>query len=87
MKLEDVEQTADIHRPATEADDGVAIRTAPDHGVVYKTVPEVAARYRTSPSTVYGWLHKGVAPPSIRVGKRRLFALSDLVAWDAEHAS
>lgn len=57
--------------------------SAPDQ---YLTVEEVAKRYRTSPSTVHGWLYKGTAPPSIRIGKRRLFALADLVAWEHEHA-
>ena len=52
----------------------------------YLTVEEVAARYRTSPSTVHAWIYKRTAPPSIRVGKRRLFALRDLVAWEAERA-
>lgn len=52
----------------------------------YLTVREVAERYRTTESTVHGWVYKRTAPPSIRVGKRRLFALSDLLAWEADLA-
>lgn len=50
---------------------------------LYATVEEVAERYRTTPSTVYGWIHKGTAPPSIRVGKRRLFDVDELASWEA----
>ena len=50
------------------------------------TVEELAARERTTPATVYQWLHKGAAPRSIKVGRRRLFRLSDVIAWEDAHA-
>lgn len=46
------------------------------------TVEELAERERTSPATVYGWIHKRTAPRSMKVGRRRLFRLSDVVAWE-----
>ena len=52
----------------------------------YLTTKEVAERYRTTESTVHGWQYKRTGPPSIRIGKRRLYRLSDLVTWEAEHA-
>lgn len=53
----------------------------------YLTVEEVAERYRTSPATVHKWVHHGNAPRSVRLGKRRLFALRDLIAWENSHAT
>jgi predicted DNA-binding transcriptional regulator AlpA len=60
------------------------------------TVPEtdphldvagLSARYPgTTKATVHTWLHKGTAPPSLKIGKRRFFRLSDVLAWEAEHA-
>jgi DNA-binding transcriptional MerR regulator len=50
----------------------------------YLTTEEVAARYRTSTSTVHAWAYKRTGPPSMRVGKRRLYRLTDLIAWEAE---
>lgn len=49
-------------------------------------VPGLAARYPgTTEATVHTWLYKGTAPPSYKIGKRRLFKLSDVLAWEAEH--
>lgn len=50
----------------------------------YLTTEEVAARYRTSPATIHGWTSKRSGPPSIRVGKRRLYRMGDLLRWEAE---
>lgn len=51
------------------------------------TVEELAERYRTAPATVHGWVYKGTAPRSVRVGRRRLFPLADVLAWEEQHAS
>lgn len=53
----------------------------------YLTTEEVAERYRTSTSTVHSWRYKRSGPPSIRVGKRRLYKLADLVAWEQDRAT
>lgn len=49
------------------------------------TVEEVADRCRTSPATVRYWRHVRKGPPSIKVGRRRLFPADALEAWLAEH--
>lgn len=50
------------------------------------TVEELARRERTSESTVHGWVHKGTAPRSMRIGRRRLFKLEDVIAWENANA-
>jgi DNA-binding transcriptional MerR regulator len=52
----------------------------------YLTTEEVADRYRTSTSTVHAWHYKRTGPPSVRIGKRRLYRLADLVAWEESRA-
>ena len=42
---------------------------------------EVAALARTSPSTVRWWVHNDTGPKSFKVGRRRLYARSDVEAW------
>lgn len=49
--------------------------------LTFLTTEEVAEALRTSPSTVRYWHHAGKGPPSIRVGRRRLYRESDVVAW------
>lgn len=57
------------------------------HTDVYLDVKGLAARYPgVTPSTVHTWLYKGTAPQSIKLGKRRLFKLADVVAWEKQHA-
>jgi excisionase family DNA binding protein len=46
------------------------------------TVEELAERYKTTPKTVYGWLYKGTAPRSVKPGRRRLFRVDDVLAWE-----
>lgn len=56
------------------------------HTDIYLDVKGLAARYPgVTPSTVHTWLYKGTAPQSIKLGKRRLFKLSDVVAWEKQH--
>jgi hypothetical protein len=52
----------------------------------YLTTAEVAERYRTSPGTVRFWRHAGTGPPSIRAGRKVLYLLSGLLAWEREQA-
>lgn len=58
-----------------------APRSAP---VLFLTVEEVAQRYRTSPSTVRYWRQCQVGPRSVKIGRRVLFAIADLDAYDAQ---
>lgn len=46
------------------------------------TVEELAVREKTSPATVRYWVHTGTAPRSFRAGKRRLFPLPEVIAWE-----
>ena len=58
-----------------------------DDQAVYLDVRELAARYPgVTPSTVYAWLQKGSAPRSFKIGKRRLFKLEDVIAWENARA-
>lgn len=45
------------------------------------TTEEVAALTRTAVSTVRYWHHMGVGPKSFKVGRRRLYAKSEVMAW------
>jgi len=47
----------------------------------YNTTDEVAERCRTVPATVRYWYMNGTGPPSIKVGRRRLYPESGLLAW------
>lgn len=53
-------------------------------GAKYATIPEVADRYRTTEATIRYWRATGYGPKSIRVGRRVLFPLEDLEAFDAQ---
>jgi excisionase family DNA binding protein len=48
------------------------------------TTEEVADRFRTTPETVRYWRHSGKGPHSWKVGKRVLYALEDVEAWERE---
>jgi DNA-binding transcriptional MerR regulator len=48
----------------------------------YLTTDEVARLYRTSPGTVRYWRHIGYGPRGVKVGRRVLYAESDIRAWD-----
>ncbi len=44
--------------------------------------PEDVARYFDVPvSTIYGWRHKGVGPPGIRVGRHVRYRPTDVDEW------
>lgn len=48
----------------------------------YFTTAELAGLYRTSPSTVRYWRHTGYGPAGTKVGKRVLYAESEVRRWD-----
>jgi DNA-binding transcriptional MerR regulator len=52
----------------------------------YLTTAEVAKRYRTDPSTVRYWRMKGYGPKGVRCGKRVLYPLDAIEAFDRELA-
>ncbi|MFI9610357.1 helix-turn-helix domain-containing protein [Streptomyces sp. NPDC052023] len=60
----------------------IAVRNAAASG--YLTTDEVAQRYRTAPSTVRYWKHIGYIPGAIKRGRRTLYSVAVLDAWDAE---
>ncbi len=49
----------------------------------YLTTAELAAKYRTSPETVRFWRHIGKGPRSFKAGRRVLYDVADVAAWDA----
>lgn len=49
----------------------------------YMTTNEVAARFRTSPETVRWWRFTGTGPASIKPGKRVLYAIEAVEAFEA----
>lgn len=59
--------------------------TNDDTSPVWLTTADLAERYHTSAGTVRYWrtLTPPYGPPGIRVGKRVLFALADVEAWEA----
>lgn len=60
--------------------DLTVVRT--DHSAHNLTVDELAERERTTPATVRYWVHTGTAPRSFKAGRRRLFPLREVVAWE-----
>lgn len=49
--------------------------------MTYMTTAEVAELVRTSPETVRYWRHIGKGPKSFKVGRRVLYAATDVQAW------
>lgn len=45
------------------------------------TAPQVAQRLRVSEATLYRLLARGEAPPSYRIGSRRLWREADILEW------
>ena len=48
----------------------------------FLTTEELAAHYRTVPATLRYWRHVGKGPQSIKVGRRVLYRVSDVLAWE-----
>lgn len=53
----------------------------------YLTTAEVAERYRTAPGTVRYWRHIGYGPKGVKVGRRILYAETELLRFDAHLAA
>lgn len=52
------------------------------NGSPWLTTNELAERWRTVPETVRYWRHVGKGPPSFKVGRRVLYSLEDVVAYE-----
>lgn len=48
----------------------------------YYTTAELAGLYRTTPSTIRYWRHTGYGPNGVKVGRRVLYAESEVRRWD-----
>ena len=46
------------------------------------TTADLAARYRTDQGTIRYWRHKRYGPPGTMFGRRVLYRLSDVIAWE-----
>ncbi|MFX4294080.1 helix-turn-helix domain-containing protein [Streptomyces bohaiensis] len=51
---------------------------------VFLTTEQVAARYRRKPQTIRYWRMKGLGPSYLRLGKRVLYALTELHRFERE---
>jgi len=74
-------------KAAATSKDQAEDKLTPKSGVRYYVTAEVAQRYRTAESTVRYWRHISYGPKGARVGRRILYAESDLEKFDAEIAS
>jgi hypothetical protein len=52
--------------------------------VRYLTTDEVAERFRTSPETVRWWRFTGYGPASVKAGKRALYPVEAVEAFEAQ---
>lgn len=48
------------------------------------TTADLARRWRTTEQAVYGARYRGNCPSAIRIGKRLLWRLADVEAWEQE---
>lgn len=46
------------------------------------TTEDVATRMHTVASTVRYWRHRGYGPPGTKFGRRVLYRLADVIAWE-----
>jgi predicted DNA-binding transcriptional regulator AlpA len=53
----------------------------------FLTTGELATELRTPTATLRYWRHKGVGPRSLKVGRRVLYAESEVAAWLAQLAT
>lgn len=50
--------------------------------------PEALARHLGVPlRTIYGWRHRRIGPPAIKVGKHLRYRWSDVEAWEESRVS
>jgi predicted DNA-binding transcriptional regulator AlpA len=50
------------------------------------TTAELADRWRTTEQAIYAARYRGACPRAIRVGRRLLFRLEDVEAWEESRA-
>lgn len=50
----------------------------------FLSVTDLAERYGLTPPTIYAWLHNGTAPMSLKIGRRRMFRLTDVLSWEQQ---
>jgi len=48
------------------------------------TLREAAAFLNVPEATLHYWVHRGTAPKSAKIGRRRMFRRADLDAWIAD---
>jgi hypothetical protein len=53
------------------------------HASEFLTVEELAERWRTTPCGIHNLRHRGTAPIAHRLGRRTLFRLADVEAFEA----
>ncbi|WP_062520245.1 helix-turn-helix domain-containing protein [Demequina silvatica] len=53
-------------------------------GETYLTTEELAAKFRTNIDTVRYWRHRGIGPRATKIGRRVLYAASDVARWADE---
>lgn len=51
---------------------------------IWLATDELAARFHTDPATIRYWRHTGYGPPGTLFGKRVLYRLADVIAWEAQ---
>ena len=51
------------------------------------TVEELAARWRLKPKTLHNWHLVGKGPAPMKVGRRLLYRVDEVEAWEAEQLS
>ncbi|MET9479845.1 helix-turn-helix domain-containing protein [Streptomyces sp. NPDC006638] len=50
----------------------------------YLTTADLAARYRTAASTVRYWRHIGYGPKGVKVGRRVLYATTEIERFEQQ---
>jgi hypothetical protein len=50
----------------------------------YLTVPELASRLRMSPGTLANWRFKGEGPNFLKIGKKILYPIAEVVAYEEQ---
>lgn len=51
----------------------------------YLTTEELAARWRMNPQSLRNWRLQGRGPKFVKVGKKALYAVTDVEAWERDN--
>lgn len=49
----------------------------------YLDTAELAARWKMQPATLRSWRNRGAGPAFIKPGGKALYAMADVLAWEA----